>query len=522
MKKKRKVKDKTPEQDALRSFRKASETHVVTFELDVTHEQLRSLLDTGSSIQWVKRRLQAYYRKRLEQLRRRREYRALIKEYRNASQDRKKEISTRLGELCEETGLVQEAGRDLAAVHAKETNIQAVFGLTAFEDVWSGVEKVLYGNGKKLKSSWSDDRFTLRAKQANRGIRVQVKNGELVFVLKGVGVMRHVSIDDDIFLLEEEEAIIKWMSDKNADERTAKYFMKTGEIFSTYRPKYVTLKLVKIRDRWRVYAQVSVEGEPMEKKRRDGSPRFQRGVYGEIGVDIGVQSYAAVGANILEMKNLAERNGKAMRNENHLRRLQRHAARCLRGANPQNYTEEGAVRKGKKTWVKSKEYKRTQDRIRAYHRKCALNRKYAIQEDVNRLREHGSVVVSEKQSVKGWQKGLFGKSVQSRCPGLFRAELMKKFDDYIEVDLMYRASQYDHERDEYVKKELSQRTHYHGGGRSSPRDGYSSFLLWCHDEEYASPDRVLCLKRFGDYYERVRMFVGDCRDAGVSVVNGGF
>lgn len=87
---------------------------------------------------------------------------------------------------------------------------------------------------------------------------------------------------------------------------------------------------------------------------------------------------------------------------------------------------------------------------------------------------------------------------------------------------MYRASQYDHECDEYVKKELSQRVHCHSGGRASPRDAYSGFLLWCHDSEYASPDRGLCVKRFEDYYERVTDFVEDCRERGVSVANGGF
>lgn len=190
--------------------------------------------------------------------------------------------------------------------------------------------------------------------------------------------------------------------------------------------------------------------------------------------------------------------------------------------NPDNYNESGSVKKGKKTWNKSKECLRTQEKIRDYHRKCALNRKYAIQEDVNRLREHGSVIVSERQSVKGWQKGLFGKSVQSRCPGAFRAELKRKFLDYLEVDLMYRASQYNHERDEYVKKKLSQRKHYHSGDRASPRDAYSGFLLWYHDSDYQSPDRELCGKRFEDYYERVTNFVEDCKERGVSVANGGF
>lgn len=522
MPKKQATKQKDPEKEALKNFRRANATHIAEFELEVTHQQTRALISTGKSVLWIKRRLQAYYRKRLEQLHRCKEYRALIFEYKHATAERKKEIGERLNAIQEELGITADAGEKLAAHYAKRAGILAVFGNTAADDVWRGVEEVLYKEGKHLHSSWSDNYFTFRSKQYNRAIVMKVENGSLTFSLRGVGTLHHKDISGDIFLVEEERAIIEWMQDPNADKKTVERFLRTGEGLSTYRPKFVILRIERVRGKWRVYAQVAVEGKAKEKKRCDGSPRFHRAVEGEIGVDIGTQSYAAVGASIFEMKNLAERNDKAIKDEARLRRLQRHLDRSQRAMNPQNYNENGTIKRGKKTWNKSKEYLRTQEKVRAYHRKCALNRKYAIQEDVNRLREHGSVIVSEKQSVKGWQKGLFGKSIQSRRPGLFRAELKRKFLGYVEVDIMYRASQYDHERDEYVKKRLSQRKHYHGDGRASPRDAYSGFLLWCHDGEYQSPDRGLCAKRFEDYYERVASFVEDCRERGVRVANGGF
>lgn len=522
-KKKRNRKPPTPEQQARKTFRKANSTHIAIFELDVPHNQKSTLLQHAKSAAYIKRRVQTEMRKRIEQYHRERTYKNTIKEYHAAtSETKKKQLGKQLAILQEKHGITEEQVKKISAYWANRTNIQSVFGLTIAEDVWSGVEKILYKGARKLGTKQSDDTLSLRAKQVNRGIRIGLsRRGKLAFKYENMTLYPKIG-KDDLFLREEQEAITAFLCDENIERKAIQHFLKTGEITSTYRPKYVTLVFEHYRGEWHVSAHVAVEGDAIEKKKRDGSPRHHRAVDGEIGLDIGTQSYAAVGANICEMRNLAERNGKAIRDEKKLRRLQRHADRCQRAANPQYYNENGTIKKGKQEWVRSREYERTQAKIRAYHRKCALNRKYAIREDVNRLREHGSVIVSEKQSIKGWQAGLFGRSVQSRCPGAFRVELRRKFVDYVEVDIMYRASQYDHERDVYEKKKLSQRTHHHAGGRASPRDGYSGFLLWCHDSEYASPNRGLCRERFDDYYERMMMFVEDCRNKKIRIANGGF
>ena len=52
-------------------------------------------------------------------------------------------------------------------------------------------------------------------------------------------------------------------------------------------------------------------------------------------------------------------------------------------------------------------------------------------------------------------------SIKNRCPGYFQAQVKRKFTQtcgtYIEVPQEYRASQYDHTVDEYIKKKLSDR-----------------------------------------------------------------
>ncbi len=59
------------------------------------------------------------------------------------------------------------------------------------------------------------------------------------------------------------------------------------------------------------------------------------------------------------------------------------------------------------------------------------------------------------------KKKRFGKSIKNRCPSGFQTTVEKKFKvtggTYIEVPNNYRASQYDHTADDYIKKKLSDR-----------------------------------------------------------------
>ena len=72
-------------------------------------------------------------------------------------------------------------------------------------------------------------------------------------------------------------------------------------------------------------------------------------------------------------------------------------------------------------------------------------------------------------------------------PGGFQTTIEKKFEvsggRYIEVASNYRASQYDHTADAYVKKKLSDRMYHLADGTLVQRDWYSSFLLYCYDDK---------------------------------------
>ena len=79
---------------------------------------------------------------------------------------------------------------------------------------------------------------------------------------------------------------------------------------SSYRPCFVALKCVTIRGRLRVYAHITVEGDPIPKYTKSGDLKHPCGK-GLVGVDLGPQSVAAVSDTSVILENLAERNSKS-------------------------------------------------------------------------------------------------------------------------------------------------------------------------------------------------------------------
>ena len=104
------------------------------------------------------------------------------------------------------------------------------------------------------------------------------------------------------------------------------------------------------------------------------------------------------------------------------------------------------------------------------------------------------------------RKKRFGKSIKNRCPSGFQATVEQKFKVsggiYIEVSNDYRASQYDHTVDDYIKKKLSDRMYKLQDGTEVQRDWYSSFLLYCYDYRTKNIDKNKCISEFDKCYSK--------------------
>ena len=103
------------------------------------------------------------------------------------------------------------------------------------------------------------------------------------------------------------------------------------------------------------------------------------------------------------------------------------------------------------------------------------------------------------------RKGRFGKSIKSHAPAMLISIIKRKLS-YQNKELYkvntkeFRASQYNHITDEYVRKKLGKRSNLIGNVKIQ-RDLYSAFLLMNSDVELQHTDRQLCMDTFHNFKE---------------------
>jgi hypothetical protein len=236
---------------------------------------------------------------------------------------------------------------------------------------------------------------------------------------------------------------------------------------------------------YRYFVQLALEGVPYHKpKHTVGSDT--------IGADLGPSTIALVPRETeasLELfcEQLAP-------DEQQMRRLQRQMDRQLRAANPDNYDEQGRMKKrGRKrlSWKSSRSHEKIRRRKAAKERKLTAYRKSLHGKMVHEILAVGNTVILEKLSYKAWQKQ-YGRSVGLRAPGMFVAHLKRTVAStggiLLEVPTRQaKLSQFCHGCGAYVKKPLSQRLHQCPCGIGPvQRDLYSAFLA-----AYLSADRLL-------------------------------
>lgn len=349
----------------------------------------------------------------------------------------------------------------------------AVHGIAP--QVWAAFEKVLFKGGKKVHYKKPGDIYSLR------GYSVAGKSG-------GVEIMFR-------------KTYIEWKGLKLPLKLSSNNSYECEMLH--YRIKYVRLlrKPGKKNDHW--YAQLALEGKPVVKH----DPRTGEAVHpigrGSVGLDIGTQTlaYSATGE-----VNLVELADQVQNIEQTKRRLQRKLDRSRRKTNPNNYAEDGTVKRGiKLTHNKSKRYRILQRELTYLQHLQAETRKRQHIQLANHLLSLGDCfyvekmdwtalahrakknVISEKTG-KFKRKKRFGKSIANKAPATLIGILRQKCESLgipgvIEVPTSVRASQYNHQTGEYTKKELSQRWNDMSEGERIQRDLYSAFLLQHYDPE---------------------------------------
>lgn len=261
--------------------------------------------------------------------------------------------------------------------------------------------------------------------------------------------------------------------------------------------KYVRIlrRSGKSKDRW--YAQLSLEGKPAVKHDpATGEMKHPIG-RGAVGLDIGPQTLAYAASNEVGLVELADR---VQNIEQEKRRLQRKMDRSRRATNPTSYNEDGTFKRGVKlTRNKSKRYLKLQKELAYIQHRQAEIRKLQHTKLANHLLSLGdhfyvedmpwpalahrakTTEISEKTG-RYKRKKRFGKSIANKAPATLIQILKQKcisldLAGVEEVPTTLKASQYNHQSQEYIKKPLSQRWNVMPDGRKIQRDLYSAFLL---------------------------------------------
>lgn len=556
-----KGKKETSEGITLKGFHKKTSRHVLVLEADIKEQDTYALLHLSNLIRIAGNDLIAVMKKKYEQLRRTKRYRSLLKLYRKAKEskdeEKRKDIGQQLAQMQKDYGVTWNVCREAMIAINKRYHIPSIFALSKAEDVWSAIQKCLYSDGKTFYFKKYGEYPELRAKQNNRGLILSFDGNDLQFKIGNIqfGVYvnkpKHtrtrtgkevpVTKAHDRFAEEEVQAIGRYLlSPKEIDASALSLYNQSGVIIDTYRPCFASIVFQCIRGKMRVYVHITVEGQPKTKYNKDGTKRHSYGK-GAVGCDIGTQTIAYTSHTEAGLKNLAERGRSISDRERRERLLLRKMDRSRRATNPENYNEDGTIRKGKKNWYKSNRYKKLQQQHKNLSRICAANRQYSINEDVNHIRSLGDTFITEPKNAKKLQhrakkttvnkqgrynrKKRFGRSILNRCPGYFQAQVQQTFERtggiYIEVPKDYRASQYDHTNMQYVKKKLSQRMYPLSNGTRVQRDWYSSFLLYCMDEKSFKIDQDKCKKDFPVMYQKYLSLEAEIKADHIKVMNSG-
>jgi transposase len=233
----------------------------------------------------------------------------------------------------------------------------------------------------------------------------------------------------------------------------------------------------------RYFVQLIFEGHAFVK------PKHEKVGTSPVGLDIGPSTLAIVPREgTADLITFCEELSPDTKKK---RRLQRKMERQRRANNPDNYDEQGRIKKGRLHWKESKSYKATRRQHSHTERKLAAHRKSLHGRLAHRIAQMGPTINIEKTSFKGWQKQ-YGRSIGLRAPGVFVAHLArivaKTGGTLHEVSASQtKLSQYCHQCRQYQKKPRSQRWHTCPCGLGPvQRDLYSAFLL-----AYLEPEQTI-------------------------------
>ena len=149
----------------LKQYHKLSGRHILVAETDMPYSDVLKVVALSDKIRKAGNELVGIMRKNYDQLLRTKRYRKLLSLYGNTEgKDKRKMLANQLNEMQKSYDVTWDYCRKSMIPIGKKYGIDAVFALTKAEDVWRGIEKCLYDNGKIIHFSKYGELPCIRAK----------------------------------------------------------------------------------------------------------------------------------------------------------------------------------------------------------------------------------------------------------------------------------------------------------------------------------------------------------------------
>jgi len=343
---------------------------------------------------------------------------------------------------------------------------------------WKALEKLIYSNAERVNFVRFDELYSVEGKWNASGITYR-------------------------------DGIIKW------NKLNMTVIIKNNDVYAQKaiqdRIKYCRIVRKMIRGNYKYYVQLVMEGFPPIKVTNDGEIKRSIGL-GNVGIDIGTRTIAFSSQYDVKLLELCTEVENIQKEKN---KLQRKLDRQRRSNNPNNYNENGTIKRGiKLEWIKSNKYIRTQNELREIQRKQADVRKQSHEKLANYIISLGDRILVETMQFQGLQKRSkkttknkdgkfnkkkrFGKSLANKAPAKL-IEIINRKLNYDGLKILkintqkVKASQYNHFTGEYNKKELKDRWNK---DIEIQRDMYSSFLIMNINDDLETINQDKCIETY--------------------------
>lgn len=247
-----------------------------------------------------------------------------------------------------------------------------------------------------------------------------------------------------------------------------------------------------VRGNYHYYIQFNVKGAPYDKGRKLGK--------GLVGIDpstSGVVHYAENGSMDPFFFTTEEHEEEFLEIRDKIAKISRYLDRSKRQSNKDNFNEDGTVKKGKKVWKFSNNYKKAKNELTELYRRASLLKKEVQIAWANNMLNEGDVFNvednnlaifakrSKKNSYKkdGTQrsKKRYGKTIMQCAPGqalgILKNKVINHGGTWNEIPQKLGATGHDHVSGEYTKHKVNERIVTLADGTVMQRDLHSAFNL---------------------------------------------